>query len=73
MNLQPENPPELSYTDYHRNVRNSCRQDAIDAIGQLECALEELNEESDNSPIAFNRIFHSLIGLREILELDMED
>lgn len=67
MNLQPTNPPELSYVDYHRNCRNTSRQDAIDAIGMLEVALGDL--ESDK----YKEFLNYLDGLRDSLVMDWEE
>jgi hypothetical protein len=72
MSLQPENPPELSYADYHRNVRNSCRQDAIDAIGKLEVNLQELMEEGSFIPMG-RSVLAKLADLQDYLKRDMEE
>jgi hypothetical protein len=64
---QAINPPHLSYDDYHRNCRNTSREDAIDAIGKLEVSLEDLESGG------FGDIMRALGLLRDHLIRDWED
>ena len=60
----------MSYEDYHRNCRNSSREDAIDAIGKLECALGDLSDDQGNG---FQNSLKDLAELREYLVRDWEE
>ena len=63
----PTNLPEPTDAEYEKNVRNSCRRDAIEAIGT---ALDNLSQLEDGK---HKEEIRSLKNLRVDLVLDMED
>ena len=61
----PESPPAVDEADYDRIQRNSCRYDAIAALGTVISRLDELDH--DGHTCAY------LENLRDYIQNDMED
>ena len=62
---QAEPPPEPTAEEFDRNVRNSCRQEAIEALNVALSRLEEL-EDYPGDEI-------TIVNLIDDLHMDMED
>lgn len=63
----PTDPPVVDDATYERNVRNSCRTDAIEALGTVISRLDELNYDG-----VHRHTQKYLEQLQEYLTNDME-
>ena len=65
---EPESPPAVDEGDYYRIMRNSCRHDAIAALGTVIARLDELDHDGIHR---HTQLY--LENLRDYLERDLED